>query len=184
MHSISIAQSAEPSEADIHLAYVWLIAFVAAFGGFLFGYDWVVIGGAKPFYEAYFRLHDPQAIAWANSSALVGCFFGSLIAGRLSDRYGRKTALAGAALLFAISSILTGWSYSFTGIHHLAHSGRRRHRPGFQHLSDLHRGNQPGALARTAGQPQSAGAGDRHSGGPDRQLAHRAARSRRAPPKR
>lgn len=114
MHNIATTQFAEPAETNINLTYVWLIAFVAAFGGFLFGYDWVVIGGAKPFYEAYFRLHDPQAIAWANSSALVGCFFGSLIAGRLSDRYGRKTALAGAALLFAVSSILTGWSFSFT----------------------------------------------------------------------
>ena len=115
MHSVSIAQSGEPSEADIHLGYVWLIALVASLGGFLFGYDWVVIGGAKPFYEAYFGLHDPAAIAWANSSALVGCFFGSLIAGRLSDRYGRRTGLAGAALLFAVSSLLTGWSYSFSG---------------------------------------------------------------------
>jgi len=113
MHSVSIAQSAESPEADIRLTYVWLIAFVAAFGGFLFGYDWVVIGGAKPFYEAYFHLHSPQAIAWANSSALVGCFLGSLIAGRISDRYGRRAALAVAAIVFAISSILTGWSYSF-----------------------------------------------------------------------
>ena len=113
MQSVSIAQPAEPNEADIRLAYVWLIAFVAAFGGFLFGYDWVVIGGAKPFYEAYFQLHSPQAIAWANSSALVGCFLGSLVAGRLSDRYGRKVALAVAALVFAVSSVLTGWSFSF-----------------------------------------------------------------------
>ena len=113
MHNMSVTRFAEPSGANINLAYVWLIAFVAAFGGFLFGYDWVVIGGAKPFYEAYFRLQDPQAIAWANSSALVGCFFGSLVAGRLSDQYGRRTALASAALLFAVSSILTGWSFSF-----------------------------------------------------------------------
>src|SRR6185312_14950573 len=47
------------------------------------------------------------------SSALVGCFFGSLIAGRLSDRYGRKASLAIAALVFAVSSLLTGWSFSF-----------------------------------------------------------------------
>ena len=114
MQSVSIAQTAQLHEADIRLAYVWLIAFIAAFGGFLFGYDWVVIGGAKPFYEAYFHLHSPQAIAWANSSALVGCFLGSLVAGRLSDRYGRKAALAVAALVFAVSSILTGWSFSFS----------------------------------------------------------------------
>jgi len=113
MYGVSIAESARSSEADIRIGYVWLVAFVAAFGGFLFGYDWVVIGGAKPFYEAYFHLRAPAAIAWANSSALVGCFFGSLIAGRISDRYGRKAALAGAALLFAISSIGTGWSFSF-----------------------------------------------------------------------
>ena len=113
MQSVSITQPTDSPEADIRLAYVWLIAFVAAFGGFLFGYDWVVIGGAKPFYEAYFHLHSPQAIAWANSSALVGCFLGSLIAGRLSDRYGRRVALAVAALVFAVSSILTGWSFSF-----------------------------------------------------------------------
>ena len=113
MQSSSSVPLAELPEAGIRLAYVWLIAFVAAFGGFLFGYDWVVIGGAKPFYEAYFHLHSAQAIAWANSSALVGCFWGSLIAGRLSDRYGRRMALAMAALVFAISSILTGWSFSF-----------------------------------------------------------------------
>src|SRR5690348_15999285 len=114
MQSVSIARPAGASEADIRLAYVWLIAFVAAFGGFLFGYDWVVIGGAKPFYEAYFHLHSPQAIAWAISSALVGCFLGSLVAGRISDTYGRRTALAIAAIVFAVSSVLTGWSFSFS----------------------------------------------------------------------
>ena len=56
--------------------YVWTISSVAALGGLLFGYDWVVIGGAKPFYERFFRLTTEQQVGWANSCALVGCLIG------------------------------------------------------------------------------------------------------------
>ncbi len=83
-------------------------------GGLLFGYDWVVIGGAKPFYEAYFQLKSPELVGWANSCALIGCLIGSLISGGISDRFGRKKLLLLSAILFAASSILTGWAYSFT----------------------------------------------------------------------
>ena len=51
--------------------YVWMISTVAALGGLLFGYDFVVIGGAKPFYESYFQLHSEQLVGWANSCALL-----------------------------------------------------------------------------------------------------------------
>jgi len=100
-------------EGQLRLGYIWLIAFVAALGGLLFGYDWVVIGGAKPFYEAYFHLETASLIGWANSSALIGCFLGSLVAGGSSDKFGRKTPLIFSALLFTISSVFTGWSNSF-----------------------------------------------------------------------
>lgn len=106
--------SSSAFQGELRMRYIWMIAFVAALGGLLFGYDWVVIGGAKPFYEAYFHLDSPAQVGWANSCALVGCFAGSLLAGRLSDRIGRKKVLLLSALLFAISSVLTGWSYSFT----------------------------------------------------------------------
>ena len=95
-------------------AYVWGIALVAALGGLLFGYDWVVIGGARQFFEVYFHLTTAASIGWANSCALVGCFAGSLIAGGLGDRFGRKPVLLASAILFAVSSILTGWAPSFT----------------------------------------------------------------------
>ncbi len=100
--------------SELHAPYIWGIASVAALGGLLFGYDWVVIGGAKPFYEAYFHLHSEQLIGWANSCALVGCLLGSLAAGAFSDRIGRKRCLISSALLFASSSILTGWADHFT----------------------------------------------------------------------
>ena len=102
------------SDTAINLRYVWLISFVAALGGLLFGYDWVVIGGAKPFYESYFHLVTQTQIGWANSCALIGCFVGSLAAGRCSDQVGRKRVLAAAATLFAMSSLLTGWAHHFS----------------------------------------------------------------------
>jgi len=108
--SSSPATSSVPAEQT---AYVWGIAIVAALGGLLFGYDWVVIGGARQFYEVYFHLDSPTLIGWANSCALVGCLFGSLAAGYLADRYGRRRVLLAAAILFAISSALTGWAYTF-----------------------------------------------------------------------
>jgi MFS transporter, SP family, xylose:H+ symportor len=86
---------------------------VAALGGLLFGYDWVVIGGAKPFYESYFQLSSPELVGWANSCALIGCFVGSILSGWTSDRFGRKKLLLLSALLFTVSSILTGWAFSF-----------------------------------------------------------------------
>ena len=90
--------------------YVWPLAAVAALGGLLFGYDWVVIGGAKPFYETFFRLQSEQAIGWANSCALLGCLVGSVLSGTGADRVGRRKLLIGAAALFAVSSVGTGWA--------------------------------------------------------------------------
>src|SRR3954468_14193652 len=84
-----------------HAAYVWGISVVAAMGGLLFGWDWVVIGGAKPFFQRYFNLSTEAQIGWANSCALIGCLFGALTAGALSDKFGRKRLLILAALLFA-----------------------------------------------------------------------------------
>ncbi|HXU79028.1 MAG TPA: MFS transporter, partial [Methylomirabilota bacterium] len=92
-------------KAKYNLGYVWLISIVAAMGGLLFGWDWVVIGGAKLFFQRYFELTSEAQIGWANSCALVGCLVGALIAGALSDKFGRKRLLIVAALLFAVTSL-------------------------------------------------------------------------------
>lgn len=78
-------------------------------GGFLFGYDWVVIGGAKPFYEVFFQISgSAQLQAWAMSSAILGCVLGAVFSGFLSDNYGRRKPLLLSAALFFIASIGTG----------------------------------------------------------------------------
>jgi MFS transporter, SP family, xylose:H+ symportor len=100
-------------EDDIRTTYIWVIASIAALGGLLFGYDWVVIGGAKPFYEAYFHLQSGRLIGWANSCALLGCLMGSFLAGGMNEKFGRKQILIASGMLFAISSVCTGWASGF-----------------------------------------------------------------------
>ena len=89
--------------------FIYFICLVSAMGGLLFGYDWVVIGGAVKFYEQFFGLGgSPVLQGIATSAALVGCMFGALTAGALADRYGRKPLLILAAVLFTISAVTTG----------------------------------------------------------------------------
>ncbi len=103
------------SDEKYNLSYLTQIALVAALGGLLFGYDWVVIGGAKPFYEPFFGIAgSPLLQGWAISSALVGCMAGAVLSGLISDRYGRKNVLILAAALFLISAIGTGVANTFS----------------------------------------------------------------------
>ena len=89
--------------------FIYFICLVAAMGGLLFGYDWVVIGGAKPFYEVYFGISEsPLLQGVAMTTALVGCLVGAMLAGAAADKYGRKPLLMVAAVLFTVSAIATG----------------------------------------------------------------------------
>ncbi|WP_263364996.1 sugar porter family MFS transporter [Edaphobacter acidisoli] len=99
---------------EVNPRYVWFIASIAALGGLLFGYDWVVIGGAKPFYEAFFHLTTAAQEGWAMSCALVGCLIGAIISGVLSEALGRKRSLQIAAAAFVVSSCGTAFASSFT----------------------------------------------------------------------
>ncbi|GFD90791.1 MFS transporter [Tenacibaculum sp. KUL152] len=96
--------------------FIWMVSLIAAMGGFLFGYDWVVIGGAKPFYEAYFGLHGigkEWLAGWAMSSALIGCLAGALLSGAITDKLGRKKILVIAGLMFTASAIWTALTQTF-----------------------------------------------------------------------
>jgi SP family arabinose:H+ symporter-like MFS transporter len=93
--------------------FVIKLTVVAALGGFLFGYDTAVISGVVPFITIKFALSD-RMVGYAVSSAIVGCIIGSLSAGPISDRLGRKKVLLFTAVLFAISSIGAGLAGSVT----------------------------------------------------------------------
>jgi sugar porter (SP) family MFS transporter len=96
-------------------AYILGISMVSAMGGLLFGYDWVVIGGAKPFYERFFEIASAANLqAWAMSCALVGCIVGAVISGVVSDAFGRKRPLLVSALLFLIASVGTGLASNYS----------------------------------------------------------------------
>jgi SP family sugar porter-like MFS transporter len=97
------------------MGFLWLICIVAAMGGLLFGYDWVVVGGAKAFYEPYFNISDntPFMRGWAMSSALFGCIIGAVMSGVLTDRFGRKRLLILSGLMFTASAVMTGLSWNF-----------------------------------------------------------------------
>ena len=95
--------------------FLYFICAVSAMGGLLFGYDWVVIGGAKPFYELFFGIsHSPLMQGVAMTTALVGCLVGAMVAGAAADKYGRKPLLMTSAILFTVSAITTGLFDDFT----------------------------------------------------------------------
>lgn len=95
--------------------FIYFICLVSAMGGLLFGYDWVVIGGAKIFYEQFFDIAgDPGMQGLAMSIALAGCLIGALTAGMLADKLGRKPLLLLSALIFVLTAYGTG---AFSNFH-------------------------------------------------------------------
>ncbi len=107
-------QNSNDSPTRYNMLFLWRVCLVAAMGGLLFGYDWVVIGGAKAFYEPFFAISDlPFWQGLAMSTALLGCILGALISGVLSDTFGRRRLLILSGLLFTLSAIWTALSGDF-----------------------------------------------------------------------
>lgn len=95
--------------------YLHSITFISAMGGLLFGYDWVVVGGAKPFYELFFNIADsPYMQGWVMGCAILGCLLGVMVSGSLSDKYGRKPLMYTAAGIFIIAAVGTGMANDLT----------------------------------------------------------------------
>lgn len=85
-------------------SYAFFVSLVASLGGFLFGYDLVIISGAQIFLREQFHL-TPTQFGFATSSAILGCIAGPSLGAWLCDAMGRKNALLFSALLFTVSAI-------------------------------------------------------------------------------
>jgi MFS transporter, SP family, xylose:H+ symportor len=94
-------------------SYILGISFISALGGYLFGFDFAVIAGALPFLRTEFAL-DPWWEGFLTGTLALGCIVGSLWAGNLADRYGRRPGLICSALIFAVSSIGMAYAPSLT----------------------------------------------------------------------
>lgn len=96
----------------VHFGYLLFLSFVAAWGGFLFGYDEAVISGTISEVSAQFDLNDGMK-GWFVSSALLGAIIGVVFGGALGDNIGRKRTMMLSALMFTVSMIGCAISGSF-----------------------------------------------------------------------
>jgi sugar porter (SP) family MFS transporter len=108
---INNSMSQEDSKHSYNTRYILGISFISALGGYLFGFDFAVIAGALPFLQKHFLL-DSYWEGFATGSLALGAIAGCVIAGTVSDKYGRKPGLLIAAAIFALSSLAMAFSSS------------------------------------------------------------------------
>lgn len=87
------------------------LSLAAAVGGFLFGFDSSVINGAVDAVESNFELSQVLT-GFVVAVALLGCAVGAVVAGALSDRWGRLKVMLLGAVLFFVSSIGAALTFS------------------------------------------------------------------------
>jgi len=90
---------------------VVLISIVAAIGGFLFGFDTSVVNGAVEAITDKFALGDTLS-GFAVSCALLGAAVGAWFAGRIADRFGRKSVMVVGGILFAVSAVGSAFAFA------------------------------------------------------------------------
>ncbi len=86
-------------------SFIWSLTLLATIGGFLFGYDTANIGSALNFVP--YPLTG-FALGYLVSGASLGAAAGALLAGPLTDRFGRKSLLVADALIYAVGALLSG----------------------------------------------------------------------------
>lgn len=92
--------------------YIYFVAFIAALGGLLFGYDIGVVSGAQHYFVGDFHLNSGQQ-EFAVSAVLIGAMAGAIIGSKAADWLGRKLFLILMGIVFGVGAILTALAPSF-----------------------------------------------------------------------
>ncbi|QJE01541.1 sugar porter family MFS transporter [Massilia forsythiae] len=118
MSSPSAPGAATTAPATREQRFVARVAIVATMGALAFGYDTGVISGALPFMSAPVAHHGlgltPLTEGIVTSALVFGAAFGSLAAGTLADRFGRRVTLIGLSLVFLLGVLGTALAPSVT----------------------------------------------------------------------
>lgn len=101
------------STTSYNSKYILGISFISALGGYLFGFDFAVISGALPFLRTTFEL-TAALEGFLTGTLALGCIVGCLVAGKVSEQFGRKPGLITAALVFTASSLGMAFSSSLS----------------------------------------------------------------------
>lgn len=108
---VSLKNINETETVQSSVIYVLFISSVAAIGGFLFGFDSGVINGTVTALGHAFNSNNVTT-GFNVASVLLGCAVGALMAGPISDHYGRKPIMVITAIIFAISAYGSGMADS------------------------------------------------------------------------
>lgn len=94
-----------------HTVYIYLVAFLSAIGGLLFGYDTGVISGAMIFIRDVFGLNEWWQEAIVSSTLLAAWIF-SILSGSATNRLGRKPVIILSSFIFVMGSVLMGLAWN------------------------------------------------------------------------
>lgn len=101
------------NNSELSIGKLWFLSIAAAMGGFLFGYDTMVINGGEQQIQKIWSLSSVMH-GWVMSSALWGTVIGALTGGRITDFLGRKPTLLAVGILYFVSAVWSGIALSPT----------------------------------------------------------------------
>ena len=133
---------------NVPTAFIWRLTLLATLGGFLFGYDTSNIGAALQFIPYQLNAFGTGYLV---AGASLGAAAGALLAGPLTDRFGRKKLLIADALIYAIGALLSAFTFHVSRPADRPHAHRHGDRRRLCYRHGLHRRVRAGQAPRLAG---------------------------------